>query len=223
MRHVVLDTETTGPSSKDGDRVIQASAVELYNRVFTGRTFNTFVNPQGRKSTYDSYQVHKISETDLENAPDYATVHPALVEFIGDAMLVIHNKRFDLDFLNTEAERIGTTFEFEAVDTTDLSLERWPGQAVNLNAVIKRLGLDTTEGGLRQALAGIDWDREIPLIDRARKHDALVDCIWTAIAFQNLTSAHELDLSQGGGRAAKPWPFAAHRIPVVPLRTDILC
>ncbi len=178
MKHVVLDTETTGPSSADGDRLLQISAVEMESLKFTGRTFNSFVDPEGRKSTFDSYRVHGITESMVANAPRFQDVLPSLVEFIGDAMLVIHNKAFDLGFLDDAARRIGT-FEYEAIDTTDLSLERWPGQAVNLNAVIKRLGLRTDEAGLRAILTGIAWDREIPIIDRAARHDALVDCLWT--------------------------------------------
>lgn len=223
MRHIILDSETTGPNSDDGDRLLQVAAVELHNLKFTGRTFNTYVNPEGREITYDSYQVHGITKAMVEHAPLYRDVHDPLVDFIGDGLLVIHNAKFDLKFLSEAAKRIGEVFEFESKDTTDMSLERWPGQPVNLNAMLKRLGIITDESGLRQILQGVPWDREIPIIDRAKRHDALVDCLFTAIGFLHLIDAHELDLTHSAGTRVKPWPFAQQRLDVVPLRAEILC
>jgi DNA polymerase-3 subunit epsilon len=223
MKHVVLDTETTGPNKKDGDRLLQISAVKLHNLKFTGETFNTYVNPQGREITYDSFKIHGITKAMVEHAPLYRDVHQPLVDFIDDAMLVIHNAPFDLEFLGDAAKEIGQRFEYEAKDTTDMSVDRWPGQPVNLNAVIKRLGLITDESGLREIIRGIPWDTEIPIIDRSVRHDALVDCLWTAIAFLNLAQASEFDLDQVAGMRAKPWPFGSHRIDVVPLRPEFLC
>ncbi|MGZ9106275.1 MAG: exonuclease domain-containing protein, partial [Rhodoplanes sp.] len=106
MREVVLDTETTGLSPEGGDRVIEIGAVELINHVPTGRTFQCYVNPE-RPVPAEALAVHGISDAFLADKPLFADIVGGLVDFLGEARLVIHNADFDVGFLNAELDRIG--------------------------------------------------------------------------------------------------------------------
>ena len=106
MRHVVLDTETTGLEVLNGHRIIEIGAVEVVNRRLTGRTFHKYINPD-RAIDDGAKEVHGITEAFLADKPRFADVWPELDTFLRGAELVIHNAPFDIAFLNAEVDRLG--------------------------------------------------------------------------------------------------------------------
>jgi DNA polymerase III epsilon subunit len=223
MRHVVLDTETTNTDAKGGDRMIEIGAVELVNLRLTGRTFHTFLDPEGRDISFDSFKVHGLTKADLENAPRYRDIHDELMSFIDGDVVVIHNAPFDMDFLTRAAAEFEQTFDVDVVDTIDLASRRWPGMPVNLDAVLKRLGFVTDIPGLNAIMQGVPWDREIKRVDRADQHTALIDCIWLGHGYGHLAGAHQLEFGEENTRQSRPWPFARQSLSILPLEIDGAC
>lgn len=217
MRHAILDTETTGLSAADGDRIIQIAAVEMVDLKITGKTFVSYVNPQGREIKFGSYQVHKISKDMVANAPIFPAIFPAFMDFVGDAQLVIQNKHFDLGFIRAECARAGLEFHHDAVDTIDLARQRSPGAQVGLDALLRRHGIPSDVGSIRKLVQEVNLDRKIEVADRATKHDAVIDCLLTAQVFVALSSASEFDLVSSSSVARKPWPFGEQRHSIQPL------
>ncbi|PZR95222.1 MAG: hypothetical protein DI537_05400 [Stutzerimonas stutzeri] len=220
LKHAVLDAETTGLHAADGDRIIQISAVEVIDLEITGRTFSTYVNPQGREIKLGSYQVHKISKEMVATAPLYSEVHPRLMGFIGDGQLVIQNKAFDLGFIRAECARFGLPFHHDAVDTIDLARQRWPGAQVGLDALLRRLQIPSHPRAIEALCREVQLDREIEFVDRSTRHDALIDCLLTAQVFTALCRASEFDLAASSAVIRKPWPFASQRLAITPLTID---
>src|SRR5215475_13868261 len=105
MREVVLDTETTGLDPADGHRIIEIGCVELIDHFPTGRSWQCYLNPE-RDMPAEAERVHGISGAFLADKPRFAAVVTELLEFLGDAPLVIHNAGFDLKFLNAEFARV---------------------------------------------------------------------------------------------------------------------
>ncbi len=223
MRHVVLDSETTNTSAKDGDRMIELGAVELIDLRLTGRTFHTYLDPEGREISFDSFKVHGLTKAMLKGAPRYRDIHDDLMKFIDGDVVVIHNAKFDVEFLQIAAAEFGEKFDADVLDSIELANRRWPGAPVNLDAVLKRLGFTTDVAGLRAIMDGIPWDREIPLIDRSEQHSALVDCIWLGYGYGHLAGAHQLEFDEQTTRGIKPWPFGRQTLPILPLRLNAPC
>jgi DNA polymerase-3 subunit epsilon len=145
MREVVLDTETTGLDPEAGDRLVEIGALELVNKVPTGRTFHRYINPQ-REVPQEAFDVHGLSNAFLSDKPLFADVATELAEFLGDAMLVIHNAAFDMKFLSAE---LGWTGHpplpwARAVDTLDIARRRFPGAPTSLDALCRRFGVDNS-------------------------------------------------------------------------------
>lgn len=162
----ILDTETTGLDPVS-DRIIEIAAVEIIDRRVTGVELHSFVNPEGRKISYGSYEVHRINDADVADAPTFAEVWPRFTAFIGADPIVIQNQAFDLGFLNPAIERAGLLpITNQIIDSIDISREVWPGQRPSLDAILKRLGM---------------FDEE-----RAKKHGALVDSRLLAGAFARM-------------------------------------
>src|SRR5919205_629190 len=135
LREIVLDTETTG-TDPAGDRIIEIGCVELLNHIPTGRTFHAYVNPQ-RSVSHGALAVHGLSDAFLADKPTFAAVADGLVDFLGEARLVIHNAAFDIGFLNAELGRTGhPRFDIErAVDTLALARRKHPGAPNSLDAL----------------------------------------------------------------------------------------
>lgn len=101
MRQIILDTETTGLNPRGGDRLIEIGCVELLNRRLTGNNLHLYVNPE-RDSDPGALAVHGLTTEFLSDKPKFAQVADQLLEFVGDAELIIHNASFDLGFLDAE-------------------------------------------------------------------------------------------------------------------------
>ncbi|MBD2745793.1 DNA polymerase III subunit epsilon [Microvirga sp. BT688] len=193
-RFWIADTETTGLSVDDGDRIIELGAVEVVNRTRTGRTFHSYINPEGRRISYGSFEAHGIHDTAVKNAPLFKDVYPKFREAIGDAPLVFHNAPFDIGFLNDACQRDGLRIlPNPVIDSIDTVKILWPGQTSNLDAVAGRLDL---------------YDAE-----RAKKHDAIRDCILLAEVWIRMLAKRETPQSQNdlfaGGQPSKDTLTAA--------------
>ena len=142
MREVVLDTETTGLDPVDGHRIIEIGCVELLDHLPTGVTFQRYLNPE--RLVGDSEQIHGIKDTDLADKPLFAHVADELLEFLGDAPLIIHNAAFDMKFLNFELRRIARpTIPFaRAIDTIEIAKSKLPGARYSLDELCRRFGVD---------------------------------------------------------------------------------
>ncbi len=177
MREIVLDTETTGLDPFSGHRVVEIGCIELANRIPTGATFHTYLNPQ-RDMPKEAEAVHGLSVEFLADKPLFAEIVDDLVAFLGDAMLVIHNAGFDLAFLNAELERAsrpGLSRE-RAVDTLTLARRRHPGGPNRLDDLCARYGIDNT---------------------RRTKHGALMDAELLSEVYAELVGGRQAKLGLG--------------------------
>lgn len=142
MREVVLDTETTGLDPVDGHRIIEIGCVELLDHLPTGTTFQQYLNPE--RIVGDSERVHGIGDTFLTDKPLFAHIVDQLLEFLGDAPLIMHNASFDLKFLNFELRRVARpTIPFgRAIDTIEIAKTKIPGARYSLDELCRRFGVD---------------------------------------------------------------------------------
>jgi DNA polymerase-3 subunit epsilon len=153
MREIVLDTETTGLDPASGHRIVEVGCVELLNHVPTGRTYHSYVNPQ-RAMPAEAFAVHGLGDEFLAGQPCFADVAPALVTFLADSPLIIHNAAFDLGFLNAEFARLGVAalVPSRAIDTVKIARERFPGAPANLDALCRRFDIDLSDRSRHGAL-----------------------------------------------------------------------
>ena len=157
MRHIVLDTETTGLSAKDGHRIIEIGAVEMINLSLTGQSLHLYINPE-REIDAGAQEVHGLSSEFLADKPVFADILTAFTDFIGDDVLVIHNAPFDIGFLNAELSRCGhpPLLMDRVVDTLPLAREKYPGAQASLDALCRRFGVDNSHRDLHGALIDAD-------------------------------------------------------------------
>ena len=155
MRQIFLDTETTGLSAADGDRIVEIGCIEMFNRRLSGRTLHHYLNPE-RPSNPEAVRVHGLTDEFLADKPKFAAIVDELLEFIGGAELVIHNAAFDIAFLNEELARCGkppvAAHECTVTDSLLLAREMFPGKANSLDALCKRLEVDNSNRALHGAL-----------------------------------------------------------------------
>ncbi len=143
MREIVLDTETTGLDPAQGHRLVEFAGLELLDRVPTGRHLHFFACPE-RDMPGEAEAVHGLSAAFLADKPRFAEMAGALLDFIGDAMLVAHNAPFDMRFLNAELERAGwpPLSPMRVIDTLELARRALPGAKHSLDALCTRFGID---------------------------------------------------------------------------------
>ena len=144
-RQIVLDTETTGLSAENGDRVIELGCVELLNRKLTGNDLHIYFNPE-RESHEEALKVHGLTTDFLRDKPKFASLASDVIEYLRDAELIIHNAAFDVGFLNKEFELVGLpplrTFVGEVTDTLAMAKTVYPGKRNSLDALCDRFGVD---------------------------------------------------------------------------------
>lgn len=164
MREVVLDTETTGLDSASGDRLAEIGAVELMSHLPTGNTFHRYVNP-GRAMPAGAFAVHGLGDDFLRDKPRFAEIAPDLLDFLGDATLVIHNAAFDIGFLNNELEQAGypRIRSVRVVDTLVMARQRFPGSPATLDALCRRFGVDNAHRVRHGALLDCELLAEVYL------------------------------------------------------------
>ena len=176
MRQIFLDTETTGLSADNGDRVIEIGCVELLNRKLTGNNKHFYLNP-GRDSHEEALKVHGITSEFLKDKPKFEAVADDLLEYLQDAEIIIHNAAFDVGFLNKELELIGRPlfkeFVSSVTDTLVMAKEMFPGKRNSLNALCDRLGVDNSGRTLHGALLDAELLADV-YINLTRGQDALL-------------------------------------------------
>ncbi|WP_421995394.1 DNA polymerase III subunit epsilon [Reyranella sp.] len=184
MREIVLDTETTGLDPLAGHRVVEIGCIELVNTVATGRTFHAYFNPEMLMPA-GAQDIHGLSDEFLSDKPLFADKVHELMEFIGDAQLVIHNAQFDIGFINAELERVGRPKLVNAyVDTVSVARRKFPGQRASLDALCERFSIDNS---------------------RRTKHGALLDSELLAEVYLELSGGRQRDLglaAEAGGAIA---------------------
>lgn len=144
-RLIVLDTETTGLSAENGDRVIELGCVELVNRKLTGNDLHLYFNPE-RESHEDALRVHGLTTEFLRDKPKFVTMAQDVIEYLRGAELIIHNAAFDVGFLNKELERAGLKplrdYVADVTDTLVMAKQLFPGKRNSLDALCDRFGVD---------------------------------------------------------------------------------
>lgn len=157
MREIVLDTETTGLDPDTGDRIVEIGCIELINHVPSGRTLHHYINPE-RDMPLGAFEVHGLSSEFLSGYPVFAALADEILEFLGDAVLVIHNAAFDMRFINAELRRLARPEipMARALDTVQLARRKYPGAQVSLDALCRRFEIDNGHRTLHGALLDAD-------------------------------------------------------------------
>ena len=174
MKEIVLDTETTGISVKDGHRIVEIGCIELDNLIPTTNKFHCYLNPE-RKVSEQAFQIHGYSDEFLSKQKKFNEVGVQFLEFIKNKRLIIHNAEFDLSHLNNELRLFGAEkIENEIIDTLILARDKFPGSQISLDALCKRFRIDNS---------------------KRVTHTALIDCDLLAKVYINLIDQKEPSLN----------------------------
>ncbi len=175
MREIVFDTETTGLSPSNGDRMVEFGGLELINRVETGRSFHAYFNPE-RPMDPVAQSIHGLSNAFLADKPLFGDRAEDLLDFLEDSPLVAHNAMFDYGFLNHELSACGRLKiqQSRIIDTLALARTRHPGAKHSLDALCTRYGVDRSH---------------------RVKHGALLDAQLLAQIYVELTGGRQIGLS----------------------------
>ena len=184
MKEVILDTETTGLSVKDGHRIVEIGCIELDNLVPTQKKFHTYLNPE-KKVSEKALEVHGYTDDFLLNQKKFKEVADQFLNFIDGKRLIIHNAEFDVAHLNHELEIIGKNkIDNEIVDTLILARDKFPGSSVSLDALCKKYRIDNSKRVQHTALIDCDLlakvyinliDQKEPTLDFQNHDDKLKD------------------------------------------------
>ena len=204
MREIMLDTETTGLSPKEGDRIVEIGCVEMINRFPTGEVYHKYINPQ-RSMPKPAFDVHGLSEEFLSDKPLFADLADEFLDFIKGAKLVIHNAPFDIGFLNFELESAARPIisYTSVIDTLQLARQKHPGASNNLDALCRRYNIDNSS-------------RE--------KHGALLDSELLAEVYLELIGGHQAGFDLGSSaRSAEEGGLQVERVQPRPTPLPTLC
>lgn len=197
MRQIILDTETTGLEYKQGHRIVEIAGVELCNRQLTGNHFHRYLNP-GRESDEGALQVHGLTTEFLQDKPKFHEISKELLEFIGDAELIIHNAPFDVGFLNHELNLLNLAtldrYCSSITDTLKLAKELHPGKRNNLDALCERYRIDNSKRTLHGALLDAELLAEVYLAMTRGQESLLIELEHVEAVQQTLTSVDGLNL-----------------------------
>ncbi len=176
MRQIFLDTETTGLSPDNGDRIIEIGCVELLHRKLTGNNLHLYINPE-RDSHEDALRVHGITTEFLKDKPKFAEIVDQFRDYIEGAEVIIHNAPFDIGFLNKELELQGrkplANYIDGVVDTLVMAKEMFPGKRNSLDSLCDRLEVDNSGRTLHGALLDAELLADV-YINMTRGQDALL-------------------------------------------------
>ena len=156
MMEIVLDTETTGLSVKDGHRIVEIGCIELENHIPTKNKFHCYLNPE-RKVSEKALKIHGYTDDFLSSKKKFNEIGDNFLNFIKDKRLIIHNAEFDLSHLNNELNLIGRSpIKNEIVDTLVLARDKFPGSSISLDALCKKYRIDNTKRTFHTALIDCD-------------------------------------------------------------------
>ncbi len=174
MKEIVLDTETTGISVKDGHRIVEIGCIELDNLIPTKNKFHCYLNP-GRKVSEKALAVHGYTDEFLSKQKKFEEIGDEFLKFIKDKKLIIHNAEFDLAHLNNELNLFGKKkIENKILDTLTLARDKFPGSSVSLDSLCKRFRIDNS---------------------KRTHHTALIDCDLLSKVYINLIDQKEPTLN----------------------------
>ena len=175
MKEIVLDTETTGLSVKDGHRIVEIGCIELENLIPTKNKFHSYLNPE-RKVSEKALEVHGYTDEFLSSQKKFSNIVEEFLNFIKDKRLVIHNAEFDLSHINNELAILGKEKidRKNVIDTLTLARDKFPGSPTSLDALCKRYRIDNS---------------------KRAKHTALIDCDLLAKVYINLLDQKEPTLN----------------------------
>ena len=170
MKEIVLDTETTGLSTKEGHRIVEIGCIELDNLVPTQNRFHCYLNPE-RKVSERAFKVHGYTDEFLAKQRRFHQIVDEFLNFIKEKRLIIHNAEFDLSHLNNEMKILGKEkIKNDIVDTLILARNKFPVSSSSLDALCKRYRIDNS---------------------KRVKHTALIDCDLLAKIYINLLDQKE--------------------------------
>ena len=170
MKEIVLDTETTGISVKEGHRIVEIGCIELDNLIPSKNKFHCYLNPE-RKVSEKAFEVHDYKDEFLSKQKKFNEIVEDFLNFIGDKRIIIHNAEFDLSHLNNELKLLGMSeIKNEIIDTLSIARDKHPGSSVSLDALCKRYRIDNS---------------------RRAKHTALIDCDLLSKVYINLIDQKE--------------------------------
>ena len=175
MKEIVLDTETTGISIKEGHRIVEIGCIELDNLIPTKKNFHCYLNPE-RKVSEKAFEIHGYTDEFLSKQKKFSEICEEFLDFIKDKKLIIHNSEFDIAHLNNELSILGKKkIDNEIADTLIIARNKFPGLSVSLDSLCKRYRIDNS---------------------KRTKHTALIDCDLLAKVYINLIDQKEpkLDL-----------------------------
>ena len=173
MKEIVLDTETTGISVKEGHRIVEIGCIELENLIPTKNKFHYYLNPE-RKVSEEALKVHGYNDEFLSKQIKFNEISEKFLEFIKNKRIIIHNAEFDLSHLNNELKLLGKNkISNEIIDTLILARNKYPGSQASLDALCKRFRIDNS---------------------RRVTHTALIDCDLLAKVYINLIDQKEPSL-----------------------------
>ena len=175
MNEVVLDTETTGLSVKDGHRIVEIGCIELDNLIPTSNRFHCYLNPE-RKVSEKALEVHGYTDQFLSDKKKFVDIADEFLLFIKDKKLIIHNADFDISHLNNELQIAGKNKieKKNVIDTLDIARDKFPGSQISLDALCKRYRVDNS---------------------KREKHTALIDCDLLSKVYINLIDQKEPKLN----------------------------
>ena len=156
MNEIILDTETTGLSIKDGHRIVEIGCIELNELIPTQNKFHCYLNPE-RKVSEKALEVHGYTDEFLSKKKKFSEIVDEFLNFIEGKRLIIHNAEFDLSHLNNELKILGKEpIKNEIIDTLILARNKFPGSSIRLDALCKRYRIDNTKRTLHTALIDCD-------------------------------------------------------------------
>jgi DNA polymerase-3 subunit epsilon len=174
MKEIILDTETTGISVKEGHRIVEIGCVELDNLIPTKKKFHCYLNPE-RKVSEKAFEIHGYSDDFLSKQNKFVDIKDEFLSFIKDKRLIIHNADFDIAHINNELLLCGENkIDNEIVDTLSLARDKFPGSQVSLDALCKRYRIDNS---------------------KRVQHTALIDCDLLSRVYINLIDQKEPTLN----------------------------
>ena len=174
MKEVVLDTETTGISVKEGHRIVEIGCIELENLIPTKKKFHCYLNPE-RKVSQRALEVHGYTDQFLSDKKKFIDIVNEFLNFIQNKKLIIHNAEFDISHLNNELKLLGKKkLNNEVIDTLSLARNKFPGSQISLDALCKRYRIDNS---------------------KRKQHTALIDCDLLAKVYINLIDQKEPTLN----------------------------
>ncbi len=203
MREIVLDTETTGFDAHDGDRIVEIGAVELWNHMPTGKHYHVYINPE-RSMPQGAFEVHGLGDEFLKDKPLFADIAQGFVDFVGDSLMVIHNAKFDMKFLNAELARVNrpTLPMSQSLDTLAIARQKFPGSPATLDALCRRFGI-TTERALHGALLDSQILADVYLELIGGRQPDLV------LASDNASTDDNTDTGDGWRPSKRPTPLGS--------------